>query len=74
MGYVSTLMRIQLAFEKAGISFLDNEPGAGSGFDLRGQRPNHRSFVGASSCSLIRMSLELIPAARTDDSWGFPNR
>jgi len=27
MGYVSTLMRIQLAFEKAGIRFLDNEPG-----------------------------------------------
>ena len=27
MGYVSTLMGIQSAFEKAGIHFLDNEPG-----------------------------------------------
>jgi hypothetical protein len=31
MGYVSTLMSIQSAFEKAGIRFLDNEPGAGIG-------------------------------------------
>ena len=29
MGYVSTLMRFQSAFEKAGIRFLDNESGGG---------------------------------------------
>jgi hypothetical protein len=34
MGYVSTLMLIQLAFEKAGTSFLDNEPGGGIGVRL----------------------------------------
>ena len=34
MGYVSTLMRIQSAFEKAGIRFLDNEPGGGIGARL----------------------------------------
>ena len=31
MGYVSTLMRIQSAFEKAGIRFLDNDSGGGIG-------------------------------------------
>jgi len=29
MGYVSTPLRIQSAFEKAWIRFLDNEPGVG---------------------------------------------
>ena len=29
--YVSTLMRIQSAFEKAGIRFLDNDSGGGIG-------------------------------------------
>jgi hypothetical protein len=38
MGYVSTLMSIQSAFEKAGIRFLDNEPGAGIGVRL-GKKP-----------------------------------
>jgi transcriptional regulator with XRE-family HTH domain len=31
MGYVSTLMRIQSAFENAGIRFLDNDVGGGIG-------------------------------------------
>jgi hypothetical protein len=31
MGYVPTLMRIQSAFENAGIGFLDNEPRGGIG-------------------------------------------
>jgi len=31
VGYVSTLMRIQSAFEKAGIRFLDNDSGGGIG-------------------------------------------
>jgi hypothetical protein len=31
MGYVSTLMSIQSAFEKAGIRFLDNDAGGGIG-------------------------------------------
>ena len=34
MGYVSTLMSIQSAFESAGIRFLDNEPGGGIGVRL----------------------------------------
>lgn len=34
MGYVSTLMSIQSAFEQAGIRFLDNEPGGGIGVRL----------------------------------------
>jgi hypothetical protein len=34
MGYVSTLMRIQSAFEQAGIVFLDNDAGAGFGVRL----------------------------------------
>ena len=34
MRYVSTLLRIQSAFEQAGIRFLDNESGAESGFGL----------------------------------------
>jgi hypothetical protein len=34
MGYGSTLMRIQSAHEQAGIRFLNNEPGVGSGFGL----------------------------------------
>ena len=33
MGYVSTLMRIQSAFEQVGILFLDDD--AGGGFDVR---------------------------------------
>jgi hypothetical protein len=32
--HVSTLMRVQSALESAGIRFIDNEPGAGSGFGL----------------------------------------
>ena len=32
MGYVSTLMHIQSAFEQAGIGFLDKDTGAGSGW------------------------------------------
>jgi transcriptional regulator with XRE-family HTH domain len=35
MGYVSTLMRIQSAFEEAGISFLDNDAEGGIGVRLR---------------------------------------
>jgi len=34
MGYVSTLMRIQSAFEQAGIRFLDNDAGGGIGVRL----------------------------------------
>jgi hypothetical protein len=34
MGYVSTLMRIQSALQKAGIRFLDNGPGGGIGVRL----------------------------------------
>jgi hypothetical protein len=33
-GYVSTLMRVQLAFEQAGIRFIDNESGGGIGVQL----------------------------------------
>jgi hypothetical protein len=33
-GYVSTLMRIQSALEKAGIRFLDNDAGGGIGVRL----------------------------------------
>jgi transcriptional regulator with XRE-family HTH domain len=38
MGYVSTLMSIQSAFEKAGVRFLDNEPGGGIGVRLSEQK------------------------------------
>ena len=34
MGYVSTLMSIQTALEKAGIRFLDNDAGGGIGVRL----------------------------------------
>jgi hypothetical protein len=34
--YVPTLMRIQSAFEEAGIRFLDNDAGGGIGVDPRG--------------------------------------
>ena len=34
MGYVSTLMRIQSAFEQAGVRFLDNDAGEGIGVRL----------------------------------------
>jgi hypothetical protein len=34
MGYVSTLMSIQSAFEQAEIRFLDNETGGGIGVRL----------------------------------------
>ena len=34
MGYVSTLMRIQSAFEQAGILFLDDDAGGGIGVRL----------------------------------------
>ena len=39
MGYVSTLIRIQSAFEKAGILFLDND--AAGGIGLRFAAPKH---------------------------------
>jgi len=39
MGYVSTLMSIQSAFEKAGILFLDSEPGGGIGVRLAAPKP-----------------------------------
>jgi hypothetical protein len=39
MGYVSTLMRIQLAFKKAGIIFLDND--AAGGIGVRFAAPKH---------------------------------
>ena len=38
MGYVSTLMRIQSAFEQAGIIFLDDDAGGGIGVRL-GKKP-----------------------------------
>ena len=38
MGYVSTLMRIQSAFEQAGIRFLDNDAGGGIGVRLIGPK------------------------------------
>jgi transcriptional regulator with XRE-family HTH domain len=37
-GYVSTLMRIQSAFEEAGIRFLDNDAEGGIGVRLRKQK------------------------------------
>jgi transcriptional regulator with XRE-family HTH domain len=43
MGYVSTLMSIQSAFETAGIRFLDNEPGGGIGVRLAAPKPRHKS-------------------------------
>ena len=39
MGYVSTLMRTQSAFEKAGILFLDND--AAGGIGVRFAAPKH---------------------------------
>ena len=38
MGYVSTLMRIQSAFEAAGIRFLDSDAEGGIGVRLRKQK------------------------------------
>lgn len=35
MGYVSTLIRIQSAFEQAGICFLDTDAGGGIGVRLK---------------------------------------
>ena len=35
MGYVSTMMRIQQLFEKAGILFLDDDAGGGIGVRLQ---------------------------------------
>ena len=37
-GYVSTLVRIQSAFEKAGIQFLDNEAEGGIGVRFSAQK------------------------------------
>ena len=37
-GYVSTLMRVQSAFEKAGILFLDDDAGGGIGVRLQKKR------------------------------------
>jgi hypothetical protein len=42
MSYVSTLMRIQPAFEQAGIRFLDND--AGGGIGVRLIKPKLMSF------------------------------
>jgi hypothetical protein len=39
MGYVSTLMRIQSAFEQAGILFLDNDLAGGIGVRLCPPKP-----------------------------------
>jgi len=39
MGYVSTLMRIQSAFEDAGICFLDSDAGGGIGVRLAAPKP-----------------------------------
>jgi transcriptional regulator with XRE-family HTH domain len=39
MGYVSTLIRIQSAFEEAGIRFIDNDAAAGIG--VRFAAPKH---------------------------------
>ena len=39
MGYVSTLMRIQSAFEQAGVRFLDNDAGGGIGVRLAAPKP-----------------------------------
>ena len=39
MGYVSTLMRIQSAFENAGVRFLDNDAGGGIGVRLAAPKP-----------------------------------
>jgi len=38
MGYVSTLIRIQAALEKAGIRFLDNDAGGGIGVRFIAQK------------------------------------
>jgi hypothetical protein len=38
MGYVSTLMHIQSAFEQAEIGFLDNDTGCGIGAQLAQQK------------------------------------
>jgi transcriptional regulator with XRE-family HTH domain len=37
-GYVSTLLRIQSAFEKAGIQFLDEDAGGGIGVRFSGKK------------------------------------
>ena len=39
MGYVSTLMSIQTALEKAGIRFLDNDAGGGIGVRRAAPKP-----------------------------------
>jgi len=39
MGYVSTVVRIQSAFEGAGIVFLGNDAGGGIGVRLVGPKP-----------------------------------
>jgi len=38
MGYVSTVMRIRSAFEKAGIQFLDDDSAGGIGVRFRKQK------------------------------------
>jgi predicted transcriptional regulator len=38
-GYVSTLVRIQTAFEQAGIRFLDNDVGGGIGVRFVAPKP-----------------------------------
>jgi hypothetical protein len=48
MRYVSTLMRIQTAFENAGIRFLDDDAGAagsGFGFWCRSPKSQHRPNI-----------------------------
>ena len=43
MGYVSTLMRLQSAFERAGIRFIDND--AAGGIGVRFAAPKHWEFI-----------------------------
>jgi hypothetical protein len=42
LGYVSTLMSIQSAFEQAGILFLDDEAGGGIGVRLEKEKKPQR--------------------------------
>ena len=50
MGYVSTLMSIQSAFEKAGIIFQDKDSGGGIDVRLKAlRRQRHEAAFGSSS-------------------------
>lgn len=49
MGYASTLMRIQSAFEQVGILFLDDDAGGGFGVRLKKEpqpAATRRAFMG----------------------------